>query len=435
MNFGSEVARRSLGRDADDRVSEYAQMTQVDEVTTAHWKAFAGAYLGWTLVGFDFMILSFLLMEIQTRFGVNAALAGSLATATLVCRVIGGVGAGNAADRWGRKGPLMLSILWYAIFAFLGGFSTSFAMLWVCRALFGIGFGGVWSAGIPLAIEHWPTRLRGVVSGTLQGGFSVGYILAAATYQFGYPLVQSWAFGWRVLLWLGILPVLVVVWIRRSVPESPIWLARRPCMTADRAPLTGSFARLFEKRLLPVTLHSLFLLASLLFLYYSITWWYPTRLGELGRQTLPFMAAFNGGAIVGSAVCGRLSETFLGRRGAAAMATLLGITSIPLFLFATSTPLLVVGAAAMGCFGTGNLGVVPGYLAERFPTSVRAGGSGFAYQMGAALAAIAPTMVGWLQDTGLSLGPSMAWCIAASGVVTIALLWIGPETRGIALDS
>ena len=402
-------------------------------ITREQRTAFAAAYLGWMLVGFDFMIVSFLLVEIQSRFGVSAALAGSLGTATLICRVMGGIGAGTAADRWGRKGPLMFSILWYAVFAALGGFSTSFGMLWACRALFGVGFGGVWSTGMPLAIEHWPAHLRGLASGLLQGGFAFGYIVAAAVYQFGYPALQQHPEGWRVLLWVGILPVAVVWWMRREVTESPVWLARRG-QGGRKATNPHSLMGLFHPDLLPVTLHSLALLGSLLFLYYSITFWYPVHLIQMGRQTLPFMVALNAGGILGAAMAGRLSETPLGRRGAASLSTVLGVASIPLFLFTSSLPLLLLGAACMGCFGTGSFGIVPGYLAERFPTSVRAGGSGFTYQMGAALASITPMFVGWLQDGGFALASAMAGCIAASGGVAIALLWLGPETRGASLE-
>ena len=121
------------------------------EVSREQWRAFVAAYLGWTLDGFDFTILTFLLVEIQRTFTVNAALAGALGTATLLFRIVGGIGAGTAADRWGRKGPLMFSILWYSVFAGLGGFSTSYTMLFAFRVLFGIGMGGVWAATVPIS--------------------------------------------------------------------------------------------------------------------------------------------------------------------------------------------------------------------------------------------------------------------------------------------
>ena len=126
-------------------------------------KAFWAAYLGWTLDGFDYYILSLLLVDVQRSFTVSSALAGALATVTLMFRVLGGIGAGIVADRFGRKLPLMLAILWYSSFAFLSAFSTSYGMLFACRALFGVGMGGVWSAGMPLAIEHCPPQHRGLV--------------------------------------------------------------------------------------------------------------------------------------------------------------------------------------------------------------------------------------------------------------------------------
>src|SRR5206468_7613236 len=107
---------------------------------------------------------------------LTALTAGALGTVTMLMRLVGGITAGTAADRWGRKGPLMLSILWFSIFAFLSGFSTSYAMLFAFRALFGIGMGGEWAAGMPLALEHWPAHLRGTASGLLQSGFSWGFI-------------------------------------------------------------------------------------------------------------------------------------------------------------------------------------------------------------------------------------------------------------------
>src|SRR3954465_11406191 len=192
------------------------------EVTATQWKAFAGAYMGWVLDGFDFTIITFLLVDIRHSFTVDAALAGLLGTITLIFRVAGGIGAGTAADRWGRKFPLMFSILWYSLFAFLGGFSTSYRMLFMFRALFGIGMGGVWAAGMPLAIEHWPQHLRGRVSGMLQSGYSTGFMLSAFAFEFIYPAVNHGDRGWRVMLWLGIVPSVLALWIMVRVEESPV---------------------------------------------------------------------------------------------------------------------------------------------------------------------------------------------------------------------
>jgi len=400
------------------------------DVTPAQWKAFIGSYLGWVLDGFDFTILTFLLVDIQRSFTVDKAFAGALGTITLIFRVAGGIGAGTAADRWGRKGPLMFSILWYSLFSFLGGFSTSYGMLFAIRALFGIGMGGVWAAGMPLTLEHWPAHLRGTASGMMQSGYSMGFLLSSLVFEFGYPLVNRGQMGWRVMLWIGILPAFLVLFIMKGVQESPIWLERQRHLDARKQHDTLSLLRLFRPDLLWTTVHTSILMGAFLFMYHSITYWYPTLLTQMHRPTLPFLAALNIGAIAGGVAFGRLSEGTLGRRGAATIATLVGILVVPVYVFTQHGTLLWIGALIMGFFGAGNFGVVPGYLTERFPTVARAVGAGFAYHVGAGLGSLTPTLVGLLQDRGLALPSAMAVCIAASGALVILLLWLGPETRG-----
>src|SRR5437588_1826711 len=191
-------------------------------------RAFLAAFLGWMLDGFDYTILTFVLVDIQRSFTVDNTLAGALGTVTLMFRLVGGAAAGTVADRWGRKLPLILSILWFSIFTLLSGFSTSFAMLFAFRALFGIGMGGEWAAGMPLALEHWPAHLRGIASGMLQSGYSWGFILSALAYRYIYPAFQANPnIAWRVMFWLGILPALMLLWIRSRVKESPVWLERQ----------------------------------------------------------------------------------------------------------------------------------------------------------------------------------------------------------------
>ena len=401
------------------------------DVTPIQWKAFLGAYMGWVLDGFDFTIVTFLLVDIQRSFTVDRALAGALGTITLIFRVAGGIGAGTAADRWGRKGPLMFSILWYSLFSFLGGFSTSYRMLFAIRALFGIGMGGVWAAGMPLTLEHWPARLRGTASGMMQSGYSLGFLLSSLVFQFVYPVVNTGTdMGWRVMLWIGILPALLVFFIMKRVKESPVWLDRQRHLKERSEKDSLSLVRLFRGDLIATTLHTSILMGAFLFMYHSITYWYPTLLVQMHRPTLPYLAALNVGGITGAIAFGRISEGALGRRGSATIATLVGILAIPLFVFTQNTALLLVGALAMGFFGAGNFGIVPGYLTERFPTVARAVGAGFAYHVGAGLGSFTPTLVGMLQDRGFALPAAMAACIAGSGALVIVMLWLGPETRG-----
>ena len=150
-------------------------------------------FLGWIVDSFDFNILTFIIIDIQQSFTVDRALAGALGTVTLVMRLVGGTIAGTTADKWGRKLPLMLSVLWFSLFACLSGFSTSYAMLFALRALFGLGMGGEWAAGMPLVLEHWPTKLRGLASGLLLGGWYWGYLLAAVVVPVHLPALQRHA--------------------------------------------------------------------------------------------------------------------------------------------------------------------------------------------------------------------------------------------------
>ena len=156
MSTPLEVSHQALHREAASDLPWYRQ------VTREQWRAFWAVFLGWIVDSFDFNILAFIIIDIQQSFTVDRALAGLLGTVTLMMRLVGGTIAGSAADRWGRKLPLMLSVLWFSIFAFLSGFSTSYAMLFALRALFGLGMGGEWAAGMPLVFEHWPAKYRGL---------------------------------------------------------------------------------------------------------------------------------------------------------------------------------------------------------------------------------------------------------------------------------
>ena len=289
------------------------------QVSREQWRAFWAVFLGWVVDAFDFNMLAFILIDIQKSFTVDRALAGALGSVTLIMRLSGAGVFGTLADKYGRKLPLMLSVLWFSLFAFLSGFSTSYAMLFGLRALFGFGMGGEWSAGMPLVLEHWPSRYRGIASGLLQGGWNWGYLFAAMVFQFIYPLFNRMPdIGWRVMFWTAIGPALLTLWIRSRVSERPVWLERRERIQAaaregrSLAEPTISLVRIFQRDLIGTTIQTTAVLGSFMCLYHSSNFWYPTLLREAGRPTLPYLAAFNVGAIVGVAVWGRLSETALG---------------------------------------------------------------------------------------------------------------------------
>jgi MFS transporter, SHS family, lactate transporter len=407
------------------------------EISPGQWRAFWAVFLGWVVDAFDFNMLAFILIDIQKSFTVDRALAGALGSVTLIMRLSGASVAGTLADRYGRKLPLMLSVLWLSLFAFLSGFSTSYAMLFGLRALFGIGMGGEWAAGMPLVLEHWPSRYRGLASGLLQGGWFWVYLFAAAVFQFIYPLFNRLPdLGWRVMFWTAVGPALLTLWIRSRVSESPIWLelhGRTQSAARERAnPLEAriSLVGIFRRDLIGTTIQTSAVLGAFMCFYYSVNFWYPTFLREAGQPTLPYLAALSIGAIIGEAVWGRLSETALGRRGAVTVTASLGIAALPLYLYAHDAVLMGLGALIMGLFGMGMWGMAPAYTAERFPTSARGVGAGFCYHVGAAIGALMPYVLGTLQDRGISLTAAMSGAMLTSGLLSAGLIWLGPETRG-----
>ena len=422
MSTPLEVGRLGLERDIVSELPWYRQ------VTREQWRAFWAVFLGWVVDSFDFNILAFIIIDIQQSFTVDRALAGLLGTVTLMMRLVGGTIAGTAADKWGRKLPLMLSVLWFSIFAFLSGFSTSYGMLFALRALFGLGMGGEWAAGMPLVFEHWPARYRGLASGLMLGGWYWGYLFAAITFQFIYPLFNHTPdMAWRVMFWVAIAPALFTLWIRARVTESPAWLERKKQGNSGGPKM--SVTRIFQPDLIGTTIHTTLVIGSFMCIYYSVNYWYPTFLRDSGRTTLPYLAAFNIGAIAGTAIWGRLSETRLGRRGAATVTMVLGIASLPMYLHATDSLTLGIGALMMGFFGMGIWGMAPAYSNERFPTDVRGVGAGFCYHAAAAIGALMPYVLGALQDRGFALVNAMSVAMVLSGL-TAMIIWLGPETRG-----
>jgi SHS family lactate transporter-like MFS transporter len=405
------------------------------QVSPQQWKTFLTTFTAWTLDSFDFTILTFVLIDIQQSFSVNRALAGLLGTVTLLFRVVGGIGAGTLADRFGRKGPILFSIAWYTVFALLSGMSTSYVMLFAFRGLFGIGMGGMWAAGMPLALEHWPDKLRGIASGILQGGYSAGFLLSSLVYQLGYPLISDrpeWA--WRLMLWSGVIPGTMIFFLMRRVPESPVWLARKAAIEARGETMGVSLTRLFRPDLLWVTVHTSLLMGGFVSMYQSTTFWYPTLLTQLQQKPLAFLLLLNAGGLIGSAALGALSEHWGGRRGAATLGVVLGLAACPVYLFASTTWGLLLGAWLIGFLASGAWGIVPGYLSERFPTEVRGVGTGLAYHVGVGIGSYAPYLIGALQDGGTDLRTAMLMCIMSAGAAVLVLLWVGPETRGRSLE-
>src|SRR5437763_2032904 len=184
--------------------------------------AVLAGFLGWTLDAFDFFVVVFLLDTLAEAFHVTKGRIIFTLTITLVFRPVGAIIFGLLADRFGRRAPLMANVIYFSIIELLSGCATNFTQFIILRALFGIGMGGEWGVGASLALEQTPRRWRGVLSGILQSGYSIGYLLAAVASRFVLPTL-----GWRWMFWLGALPALLALYIRTKVPESRAWEEHR----------------------------------------------------------------------------------------------------------------------------------------------------------------------------------------------------------------
>jgi SHS family lactate transporter-like MFS transporter len=234
------------------------------------------------------------------------------------------------------------------------------------------------------------------------------------------------------MFWIAVLPALLLLfWIRSGVSESPVWLDRQRHLYREKRKDNASLVRLLKDDLIGVTLHTSLLMGAFMLSYHSTSFWYPTYLVQSVRiQPFWYLVALNLGGIVGAVLWGRVSESPVGRRGAATLAALMGIVMIPLYLLTTNPTYMILGALLIGIGGPGMWGVIPTYLTERFPTSARGVGPGFAYHAGAAIGSLAPYLIGKLKDGGLGVNIAMAWFIGLSNFVAILFMWIGPETRG-----
>ncbi len=192
------------------------------------WHAMSAGFLGWTLDAFDFFVVIFLFDTLAAHFQVSKADIVLTVTATLAMRPVGALIFGMMADRYGRRRPLMANVLFFSAIELLCGFAPNYTVFFILRMLFGIGMGGEWGVGASLAMEHAPVRWRGMLSGILQSGYSVGYLLAAFAARLVLP---NW--GWRAMFWVGGIPALLALYIRTKVPESEAWKQHRVTRTLD----------------------------------------------------------------------------------------------------------------------------------------------------------------------------------------------------------
>ena len=382
--------------------------------------AVLASFLGWTLDAFDFFLVVFTLTAIGKEFGVSDANMAATLSTTLAFRPVGAFIFGLLADRYGRRLPLMLSLVFFSLMEVLSGLAPTYTAFLVFRALFGIGMGGEWGVGASLAMEKAPHRRRGLFSGFLQEGYACGYLLAAIVYFLVFP---RW--GWRPLFFIGGLPALLAIYVRWQVSESEVWLKARH---RDWASLGRAIASHW-----PLFLYLTVLMTMMNFVSHGTQDMYPTFLQRDWGFTPGRRAALTAfsmvGAILGGLCVGHLSDRF-GRRRAMVGALLGAILVIPLWAFAPSLPLLVAGAFLMQFMVQGAWGVIPAHITELAPDAVRGFLPGFAYQCGVAMAGTVAVIEAVFARR---VSYAVAMSLTAVTVFTLAALvaWLGREKRGI----
>ncbi|MDF3981905.1 MFS transporter [Luteibacter sp. PPL201] len=382
------------------------------------------SFLGWTLDAFDYFLLTFVILAVAQEFKVSKEEVTYGLFLTLAARPLGALIFGRLADRYGRRPVLMFDIVLFSVLEVACAFAPSLGALLALRFAFGIAMGGEWGIGASLAMESIPARSRGFVSGLLQSGYPCGFFLAALA---NWLLVDH--IGWRGLFVVGALPALLVLYIRRKVPESPVWEGRRPAARESVVASMRGHWKLF--------VYLMLLMAAFNMFSHGSQDMYPTFVQETLRipagSSTAFMltALLNLGALTGGLTFGALSER-IGRRRAIIIAALLAIPVIPLWAYGGSLLLLGLGAFLIQVMVQGAWGVVPTHLNELSPDAVRGTLPGFAYQMGNLLAAITATAQTWLAAwRGGDFAFAMSTWIAAVAVLLALLTWLGPEARGV----
>jgi len=382
--------------------------------------AVLAAFLGWTLDAFDFFVLVMVLDAVAKDFGRTRPEIALTLTGSLAMRPLGALLFGLLADRYGRRLPLILAVVFYSIIEVLSGLAPNYETFFVLRLLFGIGMGGEWGVGASLAMESVPARWRGVVSGLLQEGYALGYLLAAIVYYAVFP-----HFGWRPLFFIGGLPALLSLFVRARVRESEAWHEHRMSDWAAYRRAVVSHWRRFAYLVL--------LMAMMNFISHGTQDMYPTFLQHQRHfspeRTAAITVVSMVGAIGGGVLFGLFSDR-VGRRRAMVTATVCGALVVPLWVFAPSAGLIFAGAFLMQFMVQGAWGVIPAHLTELSPGSLRGFFPGFAYQLGVLLAAsvtYVEAVLGEHFDYAQAMG-LLAVGFLLGGAVIIGL---GPEAKGI----
>jgi MFS transporter, SHS family, lactate transporter len=390
-----------------------------EQSSSRHWHAVTAGFLGWTLDAFDFFVLVFLVDTLAAQFHVTKSDIVWTITATLAMRPVGAVVFGLLADRYGRRRPLMANVIFFSVVELLCGFAPNYTVFLILRTIYGIGMGGEWGVGASLAMEAAPNQWRGVLSGILQSGYSIGYLLAALAARFIEP-----AWGWRAMFWAGGAPALLALYVRWKVPESEAW-------KQHRAPTTGAILNVVRQHW-KSAIYLVLMMTLMMFLSHGTQDLYPDFLksthGATARTVSYIAIWYNVGAVVGAVIFGHFSE-LIGRRRSMIAALVLSLATIPAWAFAGPLPMIGVAAFIMQAGVQGAWGVIPAHLNELSPDQTRGLLPGLAYQLGILIAAPVNTI-----EYALRARFGYSWALAGFETVNIALLItvlaLGSERKG-----
>jgi SHS family lactate transporter-like MFS transporter len=380
----------------------------------------AASFLGWTLDAFDFFLLVFVIRDIATEFNTQITDVTFAILLTLAMRPIGAYIFGRAADRWGRRPTLMVDVLLYSAIEFASGFAPNLMTLLILRAIFGVAMGGEWGVGASLTMESIPPKARGLVSGLLQSGYPTGYFLASIIYGLFFQYI-----GWRGMFMVGVIPALLVFYIRRKVPESPSW---RPTTARSN---TLAILRSHWK----LGIYAMLLMTAFNFFSHGTQDLYPTFLQvqhHFSQHEVSLIAViYNIGAIIGGLSFGALSEQF-GRRRLIIIAAVLSLVVLPLWVFSTSAVWLAAGAFLMQVMVQGAWGVIPVHLNELSPDEARGTFPGFVYQLGNLIASVnAPLQATIAAHYGGNYSIALAAVAGTVAVAIVVLTAVGTEAKGV----
>jgi SHS family lactate transporter-like MFS transporter len=391
-----------------------------------HWAALIAGYLGWTLDAFDFFLVVFCLTAIGRDFHVSDKQMALTITVTLAFRPVGAFLFGLLADRYGRRLPLMLDLIFYSIVEVASGLAPNYITFLVLRALFGIGMGGEWGVGASLALESASPRLRGLLSGLLQEGYALGNLLAALAFRMVYVPVHATHpdYAWRVMFFLGGVPALLSLFIRARVKESEAWHEHRVDWTTYRTSIWKHWPRF---------LYLVALMTMMTFMSHGTQDMYPTFLQQQRHyspsDTASLTMITNVGAILGGLAFGFYSDR-AGRRRAMITSALFAMLVVPLWVAAPNTALIAVGGFLIQFFVQGCWGVIPAHINELAPAQYRGFFPGLAYQLGAALTAGIPALEAVLGEH-FSYGRAMAG-VALTVMCGVAIVtFFGPEAHRV----